>query len=154
MIRAMAQKRDRQELIRDLLARNDITNQEQLQDLLAAEGVETTQATLSRDLRDIGAIKGSAGYTVAMNDAESRPEVQALRTTLQSELGRIDRGGTVLVLHTRAGEARRVAEEIDHSDLPGVLGTIAGDDTVFLAARSNAQASEILRLLRRLSHAH
>ena len=151
MIRAMAQKRDRQELIKDLLARNEVSNQEQLQDLLAAEGVETTQATLSRDLRDIGAMKGPQGYSVAMESAESRPEVQALRDTLQSELVRIDRGGTVLVLHTRAGEALRVSEEIEHSDLPGVLGTVAGQDTIFVATRSNAQANELQRLIRRLS---
>lgn len=151
MIRAMAQKRDRQELIKDLLSRNEISNQEQLQDLLATEGVATTQATLSRDLRDIGAMKGPNGYSVAMENAESRPEVQALRETLQSELVRIDRGGTMLVIQTRAGEARRMAEEIDQTDLPGVLGTIAGDDTVFLATRSNAQASDILRLFRRLA---
>ncbi len=60
----MADKRQRQQRIREILARNEIHSQDQLQDLLSAESIRTTQATLSRDMRELGAVKGSGGYTL------------------------------------------------------------------------------------------
>ena len=106
----MISKTFRRQRIKELLAHNQVLNQEQLQQLLGRSGLQATQATLSRDV-----------------------------------------GGNLIVLKTLPGHANPLAIEIDKAHLDGAMGTIAGDDTVFVAAKSSAAARRIVRQLHRMA---
>jgi len=128
-------------LIRDRVVRS----QTELAELLAAEGLAVTQATLSRDLEELGAVKvrgtdGSAAVYVVpeegtgpLRTAEQAPE--RLRRLLRELLTGADASGNLVVLRTPPGAAQFLASAFDRSGLPQVVGTIAGDDTILLVAR-------------------
>ena len=145
----MVPRQQRHQRIREILAHNEIHSQEQLQDLLFAEDIQTTQATLSRDLRDLGAVKGSRGYALGNVAARSGAGDRELREILKRDLLSAERGGPLAVLHTRRGRAQVLTSEIQSLGLPYVLGTIAGTDTVFVATQSSGQAREFVALVRR-----
>ena len=128
-------------LIRD----RGVRSQSELGDLLAAEGLSTTQATLSRDLEELGAVKvrgtdGSAAVYLIPEDgqaplrlAEQAPE--RLKRLLRELLTGADASGNLVVLRTPPGAAQFLASAFDRSGLPDVVGTIAGDDTILVVAR-------------------
>ncbi len=146
----MIDKAQRQQRIREILGRNEIHNQEQLLDLLHAESIETTQATLSRDLRDIGAVRSAQGYVLQADRGGRDLDTRQLKGTLREALVAAERGGTLVVLRTHPGHGPAVAHEIERAALPQVIGTIAGHDTVFVAAGSPGQAGQVLKLFRKL----
>ncbi|WP_029291151.1 arginine repressor [Cellulomonas sp. HZM] len=142
-------KAARHALIGALLTRGTVSSQQQLADLLAAEGVTVTQATLSRDLVELRAVKvrtpsGTLAYAVpAEGEVRATPgdaEVLAARLARLCEelLLTAEASGNLVVLRTPPGAAQFLASAIDHSVLPAVLGTIAGDDTVLVIARDAA----------------
>jgi len=141
-------KSARQQKIIDLLARNHVRSQSELADLLAADGLAVTQATLSRDLVELRAVKirtagGSLAYAIPAEGGDRNPQPAPDAEFLAARLARLcaellvtaDAAGNLVVLRTPAGAAQFLASAIDHSVLPGVLGTIAGDDTVLVIAR-------------------
>ena len=147
-------KQHRQALILELVEREDITSQEQLRGRLKARGVEATQATLSRDIRDLGLIKRaadgayrrpSAAEVVAITDGQ-----MALRRAVEEYLRTEEAVQQLLVLRTDAGQAQPLAIAIDRSRLPEIAGTIAGDDTILVICRSANDASAMEQHLRRL----
>jgi transcriptional regulator of arginine metabolism len=128
-----------------LVRSHPIRSQTELADLLAAEGVPVTQATLSRDLEELGAVKvrgsdrGGASYLIPedglapMRAAEQAPA--RLQRLLRELLTGADASGNLVVLRTPPGAAQFLASAFDRSGLPDVVGTIAGDDTVLVVAR-------------------
>ncbi|MCI0365985.1 MAG: hypothetical protein L0219_19170 [Phycisphaerales bacterium] len=153
----MSTKRQRHQRIRELLGSQTVANQEQLQEMLRAKNIEATQATLSRDLREIGVVKGPAGYQLPealplqRNGAVNGTGKSILERVLPSELLSAEAGGNLVVLRTQPAHANTLAIEIDRAQLPEVMGTIAGDDAVFVAARNAAQANRILRMFRKMA---
>lgn len=147
----MITRAKRREFILDLVSRNEIENQEQLQELLRVEGVETTQATISRDLRDLSISKGPRGYAVVKLDEVSRIDLAELQQMLKDYAQKIERAGTLVVVRTQPGHARPLSMKIDQANFPQSAGSIAGDDAIFIATKSASQATEIRRLLRDLS---
>lgn len=145
----MIDKRSRQQRIRKILAHNEIHSQEQLQDLLSAEDIAITQATLSRDLRDIGAVRGPRGYLVEATRAGTPIDTKALGKALHGVIRDVRRGGTLLVILTEPGHGPLVAREVERAGIPQVIGTIAGDSTVFVASGSAGEAREAARMIRR-----
>ncbi len=143
----MIAKSQRQQRIRELLARNEIHNQEQLQELLRTERIEITQATLSRDLRDIGAFRGANGYGLPDPALRGKLQSKVLRQALRTSSA-ITRSGTMVVLRTEPGHAPALAAEIGKTGLPQIVGVIAGHDSVFVATGSGGQARELQRLFR------
>ncbi|WP_130839133.1 arginine repressor [Corynebacterium neomassiliense] len=144
----------RQDLIARLIETHRIPSQRHLLERLEAEGVETTQATLSRDLVDLGARKvrsgGRAFYALGPQESEFTADVPAkLRRVLGELLVGTDWSGNTAVLRTPPGAAQYLASVVDRSALPEVVGTLAGDDTVFVLAREPADGR---RLAERLSH--
>lgn len=142
------------------------------QDLAAAlrkrDGIAVTQATLSRDLTELGVVKGPNGYmlpsmvpglvpgTLPVPHPRTAPGAQpplttALTSALRLHFVSATRGGTLVVVRTPAGHANSLAVELDRAGLPGVLGTIAGDDTIFLACQDNAAATTLTRTLERMA---
>lgn len=139
----------RQRAVRSILEQHRVESQEQLQKLLARDGVQATQATLSRDLKDLGVLKGPRGYMLPAGEPEPpRPTPAALQEALQTFLTGVKQGENLVVLRTGPGQAGALASELDRAQLEGVLGTVAGDDTIFLAAASTRAAK---RLSSRLS---
>ena len=150
----MSTKPRRRQRIAELIAGRGVASQEQLQNLLAADGIAVTQATLSRDLRDLGVMKGPGGYILPGDSAaaEHTPAVAAdLQSALKSFLVRAESGGNIVVLRTGPGRAQSLALDIDKAQLPPVIGTVAGDDTILVAARTPQQAGRLKKQLKQLA---
>lgn len=136
------QAAQRRAIILDLLRRGPVATQQDLADRLSDLGVTATQTTLSRDLAAIGAVKTAVGYALP------GPSLAAAQSPATAEPGSdvvvaADIGGTILVLRTPPAHAHPVAQRIDALGDPDVLGTIAGDDTVFVAVRTVAAARRL-----------
>jgi transcriptional regulator of arginine metabolism len=128
-----------------LIRERAVRSQGELGELLAAEGLSTTQATLSRDLEELGAIKvrgtdgSAASYVIPeegqgpLRTAEQAPE--RLRRLLRELLTGADSSGNLVVLRVPAGAAQFLASALDRAGLPEVVGTIAGDDTIMVVVR-------------------
>lgn len=145
-------KTRRHALIRSLISAGGIHSQAELAQRLAHEGVEATQATLSRDLAEIGVLKGPEGYQLpGVAPSLATAPAAGFARVLRRELLSIEVGGTLVVLKTPSGHGNALAIELDRAELDGALGTIAGDDTIFLAARGEAAARRIARQLRELA---
>ena len=134
----------RQALILELLEQNLVSSQMQLSELLKNKGVEITQGTLSRDLDELGAKKirpdsGRAFYAVGNTEETLAPTTvgtrEKLRKMLDDLLVSSDHSGNIAVLRTPPGAAAFLASFIDRVSMDEVVGTIAGDDTVFVLAR-------------------
>ncbi|HTO95590.1 MAG TPA: arginine repressor [Myxococcales bacterium] len=131
LVREKAGKLERQEEIRRLLRSRRISTQQELSQLLAAQGIEATQATLSRDLAELGVLRVSrpegAVYELEAVNAKASPQLQELGDTVLS----LADNESLVVLRTRPGMASAVALAIDNARMPECLGTLAGDDTIF-----------------------
>jgi transcriptional regulator of arginine metabolism len=138
----------------ELLARVPIASQSVLAELLAEDGFPVTQATVSRDLDELGAIKvptrdGALVYAVPAEGGDSRPQppladsVGRLARVAQDVLVGVDSSANIVVLRTPPGGAQYLASVIDHTDWPDVIGTVAGDDTVLLVTRSPDGGREV-----------
>ena len=133
-------KNRRQHLIAKLLADHAVTNQAQLVELLAGEEVEATQATVSRDLEELGAVRvrmpGVDGqvYAIAELPKDQVAPVEHLRRVLGEWVVELGVSLNLVVVRTPPGSAHVVASALDRTSLDGVLGTVAGDDTVLIIA--------------------
>jgi len=152
---ARLQKPQRQHLVAKLLAQRPVTSQEHLVDLLAAEGVASTQATVSRDLVDLGAIKvraadGESIYAIPALPREQRAPEDHLRRVFGEWVVEVAASGNLVVLRTPPGSAHVVGSALDRADLAPVLGTVAGDDTLIVVVREGA-GGRIAKVLRDLA---
>lgn len=132
-------KTQRQHRIAKLLEDHQITNQTQLVEMLATDGVAVNQATVSRDLEDMSAIKvrvpgGETAYAIPELPSQHTIPEDHLRRVLGDWVVESDRSGDLVVLRTPPGSAHVVASAIDRSSLPDVIGTVAGDDTILVIA--------------------
>ncbi len=152
-------KPQRQHRIRRLLEQHIVTSQALLVELLAGEGVAATQATVSRDLEDLGAVKvrvlgGEVAYAVPeLPSAQLAPQ-EHLRRVLGEWVVEVAPSGNLVLLRTPPGSAHVVASALDRSGLDGVLGTVAGDDTLLVVVaegRSGASMAHELAQLAGLS---
>ena len=119
-----------------------VSSQEQLRGLLRQRGIAATQATLSRDIRDLGLVKRSVDGAYRRPDAADEPadHLEDFETAVTSYLRRHDRVDQLIVLKTDAGYSQPLAEAIDRARLPQTLGTIAGENTILVICRSSADA--------------
>ena len=150
----MSQERSRRHLkILELVATRPLRTQEELAEALAQEGWEVTQSSVSRDIATLGLVKAEGIY--------QRPAAAHLRDItdpnerrLAESLLSVDRAGdALLVLHTPPGEAQRVGSALDLLAWPEIVGTLAGDDTIFVAARNAVAQERIYRHLHRIAGA-
>lgn len=145
----MTKKQERQNAILRLVGQHQIASQEDLKRLLVAQGWAVTQATLSRDLRDLGVVRAStddgARYLLPeMLADDSKPQLDQL---LPQWFSRIDGVGELIVLHTLPSGASPISEAIDSQGWPEVIGTLAGENTVLIVCRSaDARAALTARL--------
>ena len=146
-------KRQRQHIIERLLGDEAVSSQEQLVELLAERGVNATQATVSRDLDDLGAIKvrvgGGAGvYAVPVPAEERTMSEDHLRRVLSDWVIDIGRSANLVCLRTPPGSAHVVGSALDRAGLGDVLATVAGDDTLLVVAAEGSDAGALAARLR------
>jgi len=152
----MSSKVQRQQAIARLVARHAVTNQPQLVELLAADGIPATQATVSRDLEDLGAVKvrvpgGDTVYAIPeFEPARIAPEDQ-LRRVLGEWVAEVRHSGNLVVLRTPPGCAHVVASALDRSAMDGLLGTVAGDDTLLCIAEESLGGPALAGTLREMA---
>jgi transcriptional regulator of arginine metabolism len=152
-------KRARLARIAALIAGNDVHSQTQLASLLAADGVEVTQATLSRDLEEMGAVKVRRPGVGAVYSVSAEAPGPVLRALTDAGEGRVSRlagelivsveaSANLVVVRTPPGGAHLLASAIDRAGIRDVLGTVAGDDTVLLVTREPKGGSRVANRLR------
>jgi transcriptional regulator of arginine metabolism len=145
-------KQQRQHRIARLLATHAVTSQTHLVELLSGDGVIATQATVSRDLEDLGAIKvrsgnGESVYAIPELPAEQRAPEDHLRRVMGEWVVEVSHSANVVVLRTPPGSAHVVASALDRAGLRGVLGTVAGDDTIIVIAAERVGGARIAKQL-------
>jgi transcriptional regulator of arginine metabolism len=147
-------KASRQRRIVRLLEERPVASQNELARLLKAAGYRATQATVSRDLEELGVVKvrrgGHIAYALASSEAAPSP-TDAVSLALAASVLAIETSGNLIVVHTPPGHAAMVGGALDQSGLEGVAGTVAGDDTILVVVRQGARPREIERRLRSLA---
>jgi len=154
-----ATKAARHARIADLLSRSEVRSQGELVELLAAEGLTVTQATLSRDLVELGAVKvrgrdGGLVYAVPGEGGDRTPRPGTTQAALNARLARLceellvtaEASANLVLLRTPPGAAQFLASAVDHSALPETLGCIAGDDTVLVISRRPDGGQELAKV--------
>jgi transcriptional regulator of arginine metabolism len=133
--------------IKQIIANSTINTQSELASAMRKEGFKTTQATLSRDMKELGIawVYTPSGAKYMLNPEQ---EEERLTTLIGMEVENIEANETVVVVKTLPGRAQGVAEIIDHLRLPSVLGTLAGDNTVFILPRSIKKIKTTIQALR------
>jgi transcriptional regulator of arginine metabolism len=142
---------DRREAIRQLLIHGPAANQRSLVDALVARGFVATQSSVSRDLREIGAIKTAHGY--ALPDSSTSGDEELLQVAeLLRDLHAA--GPNLLVVKTAIGAAQRVALALDRCGWPEIVGNVGGDDTVFTATTGGAAQRNLIARIGRATSRH
>lgn len=144
----MTSKVQRQRTVARLIAEYVVTNQPMLVELLANEGITATQATVSRDLDELGAIKvraasGEVAYAIPEFEPDRLAPVDQLRRVLADWVAEVRISEPIVVLRTPPGCAHVVASALDRSRLDGLIGTVAGDDTVLCVAAPKPGAKRL-----------
>ncbi len=124
----------RRRLVRRLVTSRDVTSQADIVAYLSTEGHDVTQATVSRDLQIIGAAKGDGDRYVLRDGPDPEEALRHLARSIDEFVESITASGPLVVLRTPPGAAQVVAAAIDNAGVTGVLGTVAGDDTIVVVA--------------------
>jgi transcriptional regulator of arginine metabolism len=153
---AKLSKHQRQHRIAKLLETNTVGSQAQLVELLAADGVTATQATVSRDLEDMGALKvrvagGEVAYAIPELPTEQHAPEDHLRRVLGDWVVEVNHSQNLVVLRTPPGSAHVVGSALDRSSLDGLIGTVAGDDTLLCVASEGLGGARLAGTLRDLA---
>ena len=149
-------KPQRQHRIARMLEEQAISSQGQLVELLAAEGVLATQATVSRDLEDLGAVKvripgGTMAYAVPEHSKDAANPDDHLRRVMGEFVVDVAHSANLVVLRTPPGSAHVIAAALDRAGFPEVLGTVAGDDTLLVVCAEQADGGTLAGRLASLS---
>jgi transcriptional regulator of arginine metabolism len=141
-------KQQRQHKIARVLADHAVSSQVQLVELLGAEDVSATQATVSRDLDDLGAVKvriagGETVYAIPELPTERHVPEDHLRRVLGEWVVEVNHSHNLVVLRTPPGSAHVVASALDRTGMPGAIGTVAGDDTLVVVASEQTSGAQL-----------
>ena len=143
-------KERRQRAIADLIRGQALSSQEELAERLGSLGFAVTQATISRDLEQIGAVKlrrdGQTSY--ALPESVRNGASPRLAAVFREWVRSVEPAGSLVVVKTPPGSAHLIGVALDSSDLPGIAGTICGDDTIFIACRDEENAKTLSGRLR------
>ena len=146
-------KRARQAEILNIIQAVDVETQEQLLDELKARGFSATQATISRDIKELRLVKelSGGGYRYASSERKGLADSDArLRNIYKEGVTSVDRAQNIVVVRTMPGLASAACSALDSMDIPGMVGSLAGDDTGILIMRDNASAEQFNREVHKL----
>ncbi|MDR0847245.1 MAG: arginine repressor [Lactobacillales bacterium] len=144
-------KKERQKLIRKLIKERDIQTQTELKEALEDLGCKATQATVSRDIRELNMVKvkkdgsGKMVYTIISQVITTNDSV--LKQSIKDYVEHIDHAGNIVVIHTLIGNANALAAQIDERTLDGLMGTLAGTDTIVVFAKGEREAQDFKNML-------
>jgi transcriptional regulator of arginine metabolism len=138
-------KAARQKTILEILHKGPVESQEELQGVLARRGFDVGQATLSRDIRELGLVKTYDGYMPANGAAAAEPVLPSVSRLVREFVLEVRLAQNLLVLKTSVGSAQPVAASIDAEDWSEVVGTLAGDDTILVISQDNKAAHQLAR---------
>jgi len=141
-------KLSRHAVIRDIVVKHTVSNQDELRLLLARQGHAVTQATLSRDIRELGLVKTADGY--APPAGEPVGGLPSLERLVREFVRGARAAQNLVVVKTSAGSAPPVAAALDAEEWPEVMGTIAGDDTVVIVSPTARDATRLVKRVREL----
>ena len=144
-------KTARHKAILDLLDEGSVESQDSLQHRLERKGFDVGQATLSRDIHELKLVKGSEGYRRNGDSVGAEGMLPSVMHLARQFVVEIRQAQNLLVVKTTVGSAQPVAAALDASRWPGIVGTIAGDDTVLVIATDKRQAQALARRIRELS---
>ena len=147
-------KTKRQDEILQIISNKDIETQEELAAELRAVGYKVTQATVSRDIRELRLIKAAAkggGFKYAKPERHEIAVSERLTRILADSLINVDSSGNMIVVKTLSGSANVAAEALDNLGWTEILGTIAGDNTIFIVVRNEADTAEIMNRIRKMT---
>jgi transcriptional regulator of arginine metabolism len=142
----MTTKFERQGAILRLVEQQHLSTQSELAEALRSEGIDAVQTTVSRDVTRLGLVKvrnGDGRLIYALPGAADLRRLEQLASALRNWAGAMIPTGELLVIHTPRGFAAALADAIDEATLPDVAGTVAGDNTIFVAVREGSSATEL-----------
>ena len=147
-------KNNRQAMILDIIAKENVETQEQLLEHLRQRGVSSTQATISRDIKQLHLVKepvGHGAYKYAVSNTRARLNVaDKLRTIFHESITSVESAQNIVVFKTLSGLAGGACEALDHMDVNGMLGTLAGENTVLVVMRDTACAETFCQEIREM----
>ena len=145
----MNTRRVRQTSIRELLQAEHIDTHERLAEALARRGIEVSQSTLSKDLRELGVVRvprAGGGFRYSLPESRgSFNDRSVFERELRDYVTGVDRAGNMTVIRTLSGHAQAVCEAIDRLEWTEVMGTLAGENTIFVLSRSTSEARAVAR---------
>src|SRR5215468_173889 len=136
-------KRSRHKAILELLDEAPVASQEELQKLLHRRGVEAGQATLSRDIHELGLVKSSGGYSLPGREAPPETDLPSVDRLVREFVTSVRTAQNLLVTKTSVGSAQPVAAALDGENWPEAIGTIAGDDTILIVCTDSRSAGRL-----------
>ncbi len=143
-------KPQRHHRILELVRREPLVTQEEMVRRLAREGMHVTQATLSRDIKELGLLKSADGYSPPADPTDAAAPVHALARMLREFVIDVREAQNLLILKTTPGSAQPVAAALDAESWPELVGTLGGDDTILVVSPSNAACRTLGKRLREL----
>lgn len=146
----MFSKKARQGRILEIVRKHRVGSQEELSALLQKESIDVTQSTLSRDIRELGLVKVRGSYQVS-GEVSVAPPNEMLRRAFEQFVIRTGVSGNMVMIRTSPGNAHSIGVVLDAAQWPEVLGTVAGDDTVFVLLRNSNLGKRLLERIRELS---
>ena len=148
-------KQGRQSMILELIDKYDIETQDELSDILKKNGFEVTQATISRDIKELKLVKVQSGggtYKYAASGREPGGKLDVLKRIFRDTVVSMQQAASLIVIKTLTGSANAAAEAIDKLEMPDIVGTLAGDNTIFIAVREEGNQKKIMEELLRLKN--
>lgn len=139
----MRKRQQRHDVIRDIIREYNVKTQRDLAEQLQAAGYDCTQATISRDIMDMGLVKSKEGFYVL-------PEEMRLQRMVSELVEEVHLAGNMVVVKTYSGGAAGVSAALDKANLKGALGTVAGDNTIMIATPTSESASDVAGAINRL----
>jgi transcriptional regulator of arginine metabolism len=146
----MISKKARQGRILEIVRKNNVGSQEELSVLLQKESIDVTQSTLSRDIREVGLVKVRGRYQIS-GEINTAPPNELLRRAFEQFVIRTGVSGNILMIRTSPGNAHSIGVVLDSAQWPEILGTVAGDDTIFVLLRNGNLGKKILEKIRELT---
>jgi transcriptional regulator of arginine metabolism len=136
-------KLSRQKVILDLLEQGPVASQEELQKLLHRRGLDAGQATLSRDIRELGLVKSAGGYSLPGREVAAETDLPSVGRLVREFVTSVRAAENLLVTKTSIGSAQPVAAALDEENWPEAIGTIAGDDTILIICQDKRAAGRL-----------
>ena len=136
-------KLSRHKAILELLEQGPISSQEELQKLLHRRGFDAGQATLSRDIRELGLVKSSGGYSLPGREAAWETDLPSVSRLVREFVTSVRTAQNLLVTKTSVGSAQPVAAALDEENWPEAIGTVAGDDTILIVCQNKRAAGRL-----------